>query len=73
MTVVGVLLMITLGRPEVIMPISPNQLVVNDQNMRSLWAAPAWSVWPPLDTPTAKASASLNSSHRIASSNGPSR
>lgn len=50
MTVISTLLMITLARPEVLMAISPNQPVQNGQNMRSLWAAPARSVWPPLDT-----------------------
>lgn len=53
MTVVGMLLMITLGRPQMIIAISTNQPVVNDQNRWSLWAAPGWSLWPPLDTSSA--------------------
>jgi hypothetical protein len=50
MTILSMLLMITLGRPEMPTVITPNQLVVNTPRSRSLWAAPARSVWPPLGT-----------------------
>lgn len=50
MTILSMLLMITLGRPEGATTITPNQPTVNTENPRSLWAAPARSVWPPLDT-----------------------
>ncbi len=49
MTILSMLLVITLGRPEKPMAITPNQLVVNTPRSRSLWAAPARSVRPPLD------------------------
>lgn len=50
MTYLSMLLMITLSRPAQPMAITPNQLVVNTPKSRSLWAAPARSVGPPLDT-----------------------
>ena len=50
MTISSLLLMITLGRPEQLRAITPNQLAVNTPKQRSLWAAPARSVRPPLDS-----------------------
>ena len=50
MTVLSILLMITLGRPQSPMPITPNQPAPYDRKNRSLSAAPARSLCPPLDS-----------------------
>jgi len=45
----SLLLMITLGRPENLAAITPDQPAVNTDISRSLWAAPPRSLCPPLD------------------------
>ncbi len=49
MTILSMLLTVTLGRPEGLMPITTNGPALNGQYRRSLWAAPVRSVCPPLD------------------------